>query len=159
MTDSPGSSGPRIARGVMLLGFAGLLPQIAALLMILSGRGFAGVLIALAYALLILSFLGGIWWGFAMRRATDQVPLAAIAVVPSLVAMAIAMVVAVTGSIGFALVATGVAILVTLPVDHHLVRTGDASADWMRLRIPLSSGLGGLTILAGLCVHGPHALF
>ena len=47
------------------------------------------------------------------------------------------------------LVATGVAILMTLPVDRYLVRAGDAPRGWMRLRIPLSVGLGGLTIVAG----------
>ncbi len=115
MTDAPAPWAPRISRGVVLLGFAGLLPQIAALLLIVVGQGFAGLLIALAYGLLILSFLGGIWWSFAVRRTKRQAPLAAIAVVPSLVAMAIAVVVAVTGSIGLALVATGVAIVMTLP--------------------------------------------
>jgi hypothetical protein len=132
----------RIARGTVLLGFAGLIPQAFAVLLILIGRPFVGIEIALAYGLLILSFLGGIWWGFAVRRTSGQASLAAIAVVPSLVAMAIAILVATTPRIGLCLVATG-----------------DAPADWLTLRLPLSIGLGTLTIVAGLLTGGPHALF
>ncbi len=149
----------RIARGTVLLGFAGLIPQAFAVLLILIGRPFVGIEIALAYGLLILSFLGGIWWGFAVRRTSGQASLAAIAVVPSLVAMAIAILVATTPRIGLCLVAIGVSILATLMVDRHLVATGDAPADWLTLRLPLSIGLGTLTIVAGLLTGGPHAVF
>ena len=48
------------------------------------------------------------------------------------------------------MIALGGAILLTLPVDRHLVATGEAPANWMKLRMPLSLGLGGLTIAAGL---------
>jgi hypothetical protein len=60
---------------------------------------------------------------------------------------------AATARIEWTLVGTGVALLLTLPVDRHLVATGDAPADWMRLRVPLSVGLGGLTIVAGWLVR------
>jgi len=47
------------------------------------------------------------------------------------------------------MVAMGSAIMLTLPVDRWLVTRGAAPANWMRLRVPLSLGLGALTIAAG----------
>ena len=150
----------------MLLGVAGLLPQAAAVALIVSGGrdrtdlawvplsiGYATVL---GYGAIILSFLGGIWWGFAMRREAGQARLAALSVMPSLVA---------AGCVGWAglqfgrgggwpAVALGAAILLTLPIDRHLVTTGEAPANWMRLRVPLSVGLGALTIAAGILLPG-----
>ena len=139
---------PRVSRAAYLLGFAGLLPQVAAVGLMAFVGDSHGVALGVAggYASLILSFLGGIWWGFAMRRSAGQGRLAALAVVPSLAALAISYV----GNSRIGLVALGSAILLTLPVDRHLVRTGEAPPDWMRLRVPLSLGLGGLTILAGV---------
>ena len=51
---------------------------------------------------------------------------------------------------GWCLVATGSVVALTLLVDRSLVASGDAPDGWMRLRAPLSLGLGGLTILAGV---------
>lgn len=143
---------PRVSDAAMLLGCSGLAPQFAAVTLIALGWGHLALPVAFGYPLIILSFLGGIWWGFAVRRRERQAPLAAIAVVPSLVAMALYAAFFVTAQTGWTLVGTGCAILLTLPVDRHLVNTGDAPADWLRLRIPLSLGLGGLTIVAGYLV-------
>jgi peptidoglycan/LPS O-acetylase OafA/YrhL len=142
-----------VRRTAFALGFAGLLPQMAATVLAL-GRDAVAPVVALAYGLLILSFLGGMWWGFAMRRADDpaQGRLALVAVVPSLAALAIAIATFHTGRLDWGLVATGVALFLTLPVDRSLTRDGDAPADWMRLRVPLSVGLGALTILTGWIV-------
>ncbi|WP_375272607.1 DUF3429 domain-containing protein [Sphingomonas sp.] len=135
-----------VGRVAFALGFAGLLPQVGAV--VLAGLGIGdGALIALAYGALILSFLGGMWWGLAMFRRAGQSILVALAVVPSLVAGAILALAAVRLPIG--LVAMGCAILLTLPVDRWLVARGAAPANWMRLRVPLSIGLGALTIAAG----------
>ena len=144
-----------------MLGFAGLLPQIAAVLLILAGRGdardgggmlmFFGYWLALGYGALILSFLGGMWWGFAMRRTAGQGRLVVAAVVPSLFAGAVlALVAGAAPPFLWPALALGGAILLTLPVDRHLARTGEAPVGWMRLRVPLSLGLGGLTIAAGV---------
>lgn len=152
-----------VGRTAFALGFAGLLPQAAALALIVIGRRdptdlawiplIAGYGLALVYGAVILSFLGGIWWGFAMRRAAGQGRLAALAVVPALVG---------TGCVGWgallfdqpwgaaAPVALGLAVIATLPVDRRLVETGEAPANWMRLRVPLSLGLGLLTIASGV---------
>lgn len=151
---------PRVSRTAYLLGYAGLLPQIAAVVLVaLFPRSpdtlhywLLGLGIALVYGTLILSFLGGVWWGFAMRRSKGQPQLGGIAVLPSLAALPL---VIWTMSYGlqasaWPLVLLGVLIIATLTIDRHLAATRDAPPDWMRLRAPLSLGLGGLTILAGL---------
>jgi hypothetical protein len=140
-----------------LFGFAGLLPQIAVVVMIAFGnrRGdwapsvvdYAAI-IGIAYPLTILCFIGGIWWGLAMRSEAGQGPRVAVAVVPSLAALVLPLVV--TRSMGWAMVAIGSAILLTLIVDRRIVARGDAPVGWMGLRIPLSVGLGGLTIIGGV---------
>lgn len=151
-----------VGRTALLLGIAGLLPPIAGVALIALGKRdpsdmawaplLAGYAIVLVYGAAILSFLGGIWWGFAMRRSVGQARLAALAVLPSLVAVACVVAAALTFQHGgpWPVIALGVAIVLTLPVDRHLVATGEAPANWMRLRVPLSLGLGGLTIAAGL---------
>jgi hypothetical protein len=147
------------------LGFAGLLPQIAAVQLILLGRRdptdlawipvFSGYMLALGYGASILSFIGGMWWMLAMRRSVHQGRLAAMAVVPSLLGMGLVTVAPSSWPAGLATwpaVAMGLSILATLVVDRQLVRTGEAPAGWMALRIPLSLGLGMLTIAAGMLV-------
>ncbi|WP_375402110.1 DUF3429 domain-containing protein [uncultured Sphingomonas sp.] len=142
-----------IARTTRLLGFAGLLPQLVAAALVASGRGepfFFGRVLALVYGIIILSFLGGVWWGFAVRRTTGQGALAAIAVLPSLAGVALMIATQFGLPLPRALVTLGTLIALTPVVDRRLVATGEAPAGWMRLRAPLSLGLGGLTILAGL---------
>lgn len=155
-----GKVGP-VARA---LGYAGLLPQVAAVGLILLGRSnptdlasipmLAGYILAVIYSALILSFLGGMWWGFAMRRSIGQGRLASVAVLPSLIGLGCAwaswldMIVSTT----WPAITLGTAVLLTLIVDRHLVSTGEAPDGWMRLRAPLSIGLGGLTIAAGVLV-------
>jgi len=148
MADGAGGvvSGP-----ARLLGYAGLLPQAALLLLILGLHDPTGIVHGMAffYAALILSFIGGIWWGFAMQRTAGQGPLALLAIVPTLVTiMLVAM--AVHGSLRWAMVALASAIMLTLLVDRRLVATGETPAGWMGLRVPLSLGLGVLTILAAM---------
>lgn len=136
-----------------LLGFAGLLPQLAAVALVASGRGelyFFGRVLALVYGIVILSFLGGIWWGFAVRRTDGGGALAAVAVIPSLAGTLLMIAVQFGLPLPLALVLLGTLVALTLLVDRHLVRAGDAPPGWMGLRVPLSLGLGGLTILAGV---------
>jgi len=145
---------PPLAR---LLGLAGLLPQIAC-----AGALYFGPqdwhdparAIAFAYAALILSFLGGAWWGIAAaapaaerRRSLGWVWIAA--VTPSLVALGAF----VPWAVGWewpepSLVMVAAALLISLGVDARLQAL--APRWWMALRVPLSIGLGVLTLAAAL---------
>lgn len=156
----------RVGRTAYALGLAGLLPQVAAVLAAgwgrwsgMSGPLASGAIAGVVYALVILSFLGGIWWGFAMRRDAGQGPPAAAAVGPSLAAIALLAVTMFVIGLGWGLVAIGSVLILTLPLDRALVRSGDAPANWMRLRVPLSFGLGGLTILLGVLVGSGSPIF
>lgn len=156
---------PQVGGTARLLGYTGLLPQVAAVGLMLLGRRdptdlawlpvFGGYALALLYGSLILSFLGGIWWGFAMRREHGQKALAVLSVLPSLVGAGCALS-ALIGlpqhMSGWPAVTLGSAILLTLLIDRQLAATGEAPARWMALRAPLSLGLGALTIAAGLLI-------
>ncbi len=151
MTKRPAAAGgiPPIAR---LLGLSGLLPQLAAVALLLSGdpqSRFSALAIAYAYAAIILSFLGGLWWGLAAR--TDSPPrwLWFASVAPSLIALVTAW----PWMVGLrwpgpSLVVLGISLIAALLVDRALVKAGIAPPGWMKLRMPLSLGLGVLTMLA-----------
>lgn len=153
MAVRPAASGgiPPIAR---LLGLSGLLPQLGAVALLLSGdpqSRYSALAIAYAYAAIILSFLGGLWWGLAAR--TDSPPrwLWFASVAPSLIALVTAW----PWMVGLrwpgpSLVVLGISLIGALLVDRALVRAGIAPPGWMALRIPLSLGLGILTILAAI---------
>jgi hypothetical protein len=142
---------PQLARK---LGYAGLLPQLAMVAVLLQGRleeRFIALSIAYAYAALILSFLGGLWWGLAARAERAPTWLWYAAVAPSLIALASAWPWAVGEPWpGPSLVVLGVTLIGSLTVDRALARDGIAPPGWMSLRLPLSLGLGLLTLLAGL---------
>jgi hypothetical protein len=138
-----------LQRPAFLLGYAGLIPPLAAVGAALwappEWRELAFRAGAL-YAGLILSFLGGAWWGLATRAQAQRAwPLYLLAVVPTLVALALLMLLTPER-----LVLLGGLILFTLPVDGLLVRSGLAPANWMKLRVPLTVGLGVLTVGLGL---------
>jgi hypothetical protein len=150
-----GMTAPRpIPRAALLLGFAGLLPQIAVVLIELLHDPrwlFTAEATGFAYAALIFSFLGGMWWGLAAMREGAPEWVYGAAVLPSLVALACAWPWA-TGAPwpGPSLIVLGLAIAASPVVDRRLVTLGLAPAWWMGLRVPLSLGLGGLSIIAGL---------
>lgn len=142
---------PRTAR---LLGLAGLLPQLAAGYVLLENNAdwrFTALAMAYAYGALILSFLGGLWWGLAAQAKNPPGWIWYAAVMPSLIAFASAWPWA-TGAPwpGPSMIALGVALIASLGVDWQLQRTGVAPGWWLELRLPLSIGLGGLTLLIGL---------
>lgn len=134
------------------LGFTGLAPQVmidAALLLGDPAVRFSALALGYAYAALILSFLGGLWWGLAARAERPPRWAWFAAIAPSLVALATAW----PWAVGLAwpgpsLVALGVALVAALLIDRRFVVLGLAPAGWMRLRVPLSLGLGALTLLA-----------
>lgn len=140
-----------------LLGFAGLLPSLGCLAVLLFGPQDwhdAARMIALGYALTILSFLGGTWWGIAASApaAERRQALAAVwiaSMVPPLVAAGIVL----AGIVWWpfvetALVMTGAAIVLTLVADARLGAL--APRWWQGLRIPLSLGLGTVTMASAL---------
>lgn len=151
MTPSPPPRG-KVGESPLILGYAGLFPQVAALATCFFGRDTdVGPMFAFAYAALILSFLGGIWWGFAMNSGRDQGRIATLAVIPSLFgALLILLSISHILSLGCALVLMGSAVMMTLLIDRRLVANDIAPRGWMALRIPLSIGLGSLTILCGV---------
>jgi hypothetical protein len=115
------------------LGYAGLLPQAAALLILLWGNTdyrYSALAFAFAYGALILSFLGALWWGLAAAQP-DAAPewIWPAGVLPCLIALAIA---------------------ATLFVDRRLCRLELCPPGWLRLRARLSSGLALLTALCAL---------
>ena len=128
------------------LGYAGLLPQILCLGLTVSGHEYAYTAMAggFAYAAAIFSFLGGVWWGQAIQSGKAGAGAYLIAVMPSLIAVALFL----PWSFGWewpgpALLFIGIMIAASPVVDRTL---GFAQGDFMRLRWQLSVGLGGLTI-------------
>ena len=136
------------------LGLAGLAPQVllaAALLADPERFGPTPAGVALVYAGLILSFVGGAWWGLASRStAAVHGAVWVAAVTPSLIAFATSGAWAIGVPVGTTLWITGAALIGTLAVDRRLVADGVAPPGWLGLRVPLSLGLGALTILVAI---------
>lgn len=135
------------------LGYAGLLPQIICLGLALSGHdyGYTALAGGFAYAAAIFSFLGGVWWGQAIASGRGGAGAYVVAVMPSLLAVALFL----PWTVGWdwpgpALMYLGALILASPLVDRRL---GYAARDFMRLRIQLSVGLGVLTILLGIAAE------
>jgi Protein of unknown function (DUF3429) len=133
-----------------LLGYAGLTPQIICIVMMLMEHEWRYSALAggFAYAAAIFSFLGGVWWGQAVQSGRASTGAYLIAVLPSLLAVALFL----PWTFGWswpgpALLYLGALILASPLVDRAL---GFASPDFLRLRWYLSLGLGGLTIALGL---------
>lgn len=131
------------------LGYAGLLPQIICLGLTASGHEYAYTALAggFAYAAAIFSFLGGVWWGQAIQSGKGGAGTYIIAVMPSLIAVALFL----PWSFGWewpgpALLYLGVLIALSPLVDRAL---GLAARDFMSLRWQLSAGLGALTVALG----------
>ena len=133
-----------------LLGYAGLLPQILCVALILAGHEWRYSALAggFAYGAAIFSFLGGVWWGQAVQSGRATTGAYLIAVMPSLLAVALFL----PWTLGWewpgpALLYLGALIALSPLIDRVL---GFAAKDFMRLRWHLSLGLGGLTIVLGL---------
>ena len=138
------------------LGLAGLLPQWACALAVFLGPEewrWTALAIGWAYAALIFTFLGGMWWGIAASRVreNERVPawLWVASVLPSLGALATF----VPWVLGLAwpqpqLGVLAIAIVASLWVDRRIAPS--APSWWMRLRVPLSLGLGAATLLLAM---------
>lgn len=131
------------------LGYAGLLPQVVALVLVATGSQWSWVALAagFGYAALIFSFLGGVWWGQGMSLPNAPRWIFAAAVLPSLIGLALFL----PWTLGWpwpgpSLLWLGVFLIGSPLVDKAI---GPAAPGWMRLRWHLSLGLGGLTIALG----------
>ena len=132
------------------LGYAGLLPQIICLGMVIGGHEwrYSALEGGFAYAAAIFSFLGGVWWGQAVQAGRAGAGAYLVAVMPSLLAVALLL----PRTVGWewpgpALLYLGALILLSPLIDRAL---GFAAPDFLRLRWHLSLGLGVLTIALGL---------
>ncbi|MBA4046101.1 MAG: DUF3429 domain-containing protein, partial [Erythrobacter sp.] len=133
------------------LGYAGLLPQIFCVALVIGGHEWRYSALAggFAYAAAIFSFLGGVWWGQAVQSARTGQPASTgayvLAVLPSLLAVALFL----PWTFGWewpgpALFYLGALIALSPMIDRAL---GYAAPDFLRLRWHLSLGLGGLTLV------------
>lgn len=132
------------------LGYAGILPQVLCLVLAASGHeyGYSALAGGFAYAAAIFSFLGGVWWGQALASGRGGAGAYILAVLPSLLAVALFL----PWTFGWdwpgpALLYLGALIFASPLIDRVL---GFASKDFFRLRVQLSVGLGTLTIALGL---------
>jgi len=81
----------RMDGSARLLGYSGLLPQIAAIGTMLTGGPelyWTAMAVAYGYAAFIFPFLGGVWWGLGLAIAQPPRWIFVAAVMPSLIALA-----------------------------------------------------------------------
>lgn len=142
-------SPPPLPRVAVVLGIAGLAPQMVAVLATFSEADrYTGLAAGYFYATLIFSFLGGLWWGVAASRADAPQWLYLAAVVPSLIAFASGIPWMVGGTWpGPSLAWLGVAIITAVGVDWALLKRNLINPSLFRLRAGLSTGLGLLTLI------------
>ena len=145
MSDSP----PPLPRLALVLGIAGLAPQVWALIATFrEADRYIGLAAGYFYAALIFSFLGGLWWGVAASRKDAPQWLYLAAVVPSLIAFATG-IPWMTGTEwpGPSLGVLGLGILMSTLVDWTIFRARLIDFNLWRLRLGLSLGLGLATLL------------
>ncbi|WP_343346813.1 DUF3429 domain-containing protein [Sphingomicrobium sp. XHP0239] len=140
---------------IALLGFGGLLPPLA--LIVLGQLGgpaahsieFWGVV----YGGLILTFLGGTWWAFASRFPPRKLPtgILILSVMPSLIVFALMVMLFSFAALSpfIAGLIVGGLILFSPLVDAWIARRRYTPRWWMTLRVPLSIILAALTIACG----------
>ena len=142
-----------IPKAAFIAGYAGILPQIIAAAMVLSGSEYqwTGLALAYGYAAFIFSFIGGMWWGLGVTTRKDEASthgIFALAVAPSLLALAtyLPWIWGLTWP-GPSLAYLGFFLLLSPLGDRWLSSRCALPPGWMKLRWHLSLGLGGLTLL------------
>jgi Protein of unknown function (DUF3429) len=132
------------------LGLAGLLPQALAVLMLVENGELRWTAQAMGYGYgaLILSFLGGIWWGLALRDSATKPWIYIAAVLPSLIAFATYL----PWIVGKAWPQPSLLVLSLCIAASPLVdqKIGGLPQGWMKLRWTLSLGLAFLTAILAL---------
>ncbi|WP_284125214.1 DUF3429 domain-containing protein [Parerythrobacter aestuarii] len=149
MQDKPAKP-PSVPGMAKWLGYAGLLPQLIALVLVVRGGALEWIALAssYAYAALIFSFLGGVWWGQAVTTSDSPKWIYGAAVLPSLIGLALFLPWTFGSEWpGPSLLWLGLAIVLSPLVDRKL---GWGGGDWLTLRWRLSLGLGGLSVALAL---------
>ncbi len=147
---------PPLSRRARLLGYAGQLPQVFALILLADPQtrwiALAG---GYGYAALIFSFLGGIWWGIAVSNPSAPRWIYIAAVLPSLVALAAYLPwIFGWGWPGPSLILIGLCLLVSPAIDREMSLLLRLPEDWVALRTRLSIGLGLLTLMLAAAAFG-----
>ena len=153
MTDSATFTLRPSPKAAFIAGYAGLLPQLIAAAMVLSGSEYrwTGLAAAYGYAAFIFSFLGGMWWGIGVTTRKDDASafaIFALAVAPSLLAFAtyLPWIWGLEWP-GPSMAWLGIFLLLSPLGDRWLASRCTLPVGWMKLRLQLSIGLGGLTLL------------
>jgi hypothetical protein len=131
-----------------LLGYAGLLPQALAVLMLFDGTEMLWIATAGAfgYAAFIFSFLGGTWWTIGMMNPAAPKWIFAAAIAPSLIAL----ITFLPWTWGWSwpgpsLAILAIGLLLSPIIDSRISASVTLPAGWLRLRWHLSIGLGVMT--------------
>jgi putative flippase GtrA len=144
----------RLPLPVAAFGFAGLLPPAlaAAAVALLPAGGWQQLAWVglIFYAALIFSFLGGTWWAFAARepRPRTLAVWLLLAVTPSLLGLALLLLLLAPATRALATPLLAAAIFVSPLVDRALSAAGLTPGWWMKLRVPLSVGLAACVAVA-----------
>jgi Protein of unknown function (DUF3429) len=140
----------KLSQSARYLSFAGLLPQIICIALVASGNYWQSVALAAAwaYAAIIFSFLGGIWWGLGIGHPALDRRIFAIAVLPSLIALVSFL----PWNFGWtwpgpSLAVLGICLCVSPLVDRWIAGQVAMPAGWLQLRIQMSLGLGGMSLI------------
>ena len=141
-----------LPKAAFVAGYAGLVPQVIAAAMVLSGMEYrwTGLAAAYGYAAFIFSFLGGMWWGLAVTTRNNDVSangIFALAVAPSLLSLATYL----PWIWGWewpgpSLAWLGIFLMLSPLADRWLSSRCALPPGWMKLRWHLSIGLGGITL-------------
>ena len=146
-----------ISKEVRLLGLAGLLPQMAACIVVLTYKEFTvwALVSGFAYAALIFSFVGGVWWGQALQAPKWHPWIFLASVIPSLISWAAALLLfSDLKWWSYATAAIAIGLMVSPLFDLQIGKVLPQPKGWIRLRWTLSIGLGILTlVLASLSLH------
>ena len=152
MTDNATLTLRPLPKAAFVAGYAGLLPQVIAAAMVLSGMEYRWTALAAAYGYVafIFSFLGGMWWGLAVTSRNNDVSvngIFALAVAPSLLSLATYL----PWIWGWewpgpSLAWLGIFLMLSPLADRWLSSRCVLPPGWMKLRWHLSIGLGGITL-------------
>ena len=152
MTDNATLTLRPLPKAAFVAGYAGLLPQVIAAAMVLSGMEYRWTALAAAYGYVafIFSFLGGMWWGLAVTSRNNDVSvngIFALAVAPSLLSLATYL----PWIWGWewpgpSLAWLGIFLMLSPLADRWLSSRCALPPGWMKLRWHLSIGLGGITL-------------